>query len=198
LAEVQSEQVGLSLPRPSPSPPTNRSEWLRLPEGPLRSRRTRDRNRQPLVGTLARPRLGHLLRGAYDPRGRTPDRRPFLGSSRNDTQRTGAAGQRRLGERARRSKDCDRGNGSGLWRSIGTVGPVSCLALAHVSEGELFDPKRSGSYARPDSRARSFTTCATSPHKERAGAAATLGPHFCLYSPRIHPRYERRPPLAPS
>ena len=176
MAEVQGEQVRLSLPRPLPSPPAKGTEWLQFSEGSLHSRRTSDRNHQPLVGALARSRMGHLLRGAYDTRGRTSDRRPFLGSSRNDTQRTGAVGQRRLGERTCCSKDPDRRNSSGLWRSIGTVGPIGCVALAYVSEGELFDPRRSGSYARSDSRARSFTTCATSPHKERAGAAATPWP----------------------
>jgi hypothetical protein len=142
LAEVQGEQVRLSLPRPLPSPPAKGTEWLQFSEGSLHSRRTSDRNHQPLVGALARSRMGHLLRGAYDTRGRTSDRRPFLGSSRNDTQRTCAAVQRRLGEIARRSKDPNWHNSSDLWRRIGAMGPVICLALAHGGEGNSFDMTR--------------------------------------------------------
>lgn len=148
LAEVQGEQVGLSLPRPLPSPPATWSEWLRSSEGSLHMRRTCARNHQPLVGALARPRLGHLLRGAYDPRGRTPDRRPLLGPSRSDTQKTGAAVQRYLGEIARCGKDLDRRNSSGLWRRIGAMGPVICLEIAYVGEGHSFDTTRSGRPAR--------------------------------------------------
>jgi len=135
LASVQGEQAGLSLPRPLPSPPTKWSEWLRFSEGSLHSRRTRDRNHQPLVGTLARPRLGYLHRGTYDPRGRTPARRPLLGSSRNDTQRTGAAGQRHLGEIALRSKDPGWRGGSSLWRCARAVGPITDPSVATIGKG---------------------------------------------------------------
>ena len=143
MAELQGEQGGLSLPRPLPSPPAKWPEVLRFSEGPLHSRRARDRNRQPLAGALARPRLGHLLRGAYDPRGGTLYRRPFLRSSRSYTQRTGATGQRHLGERARHSKAPDRRNSSGLWRRIRAMGSVICVALAHIGEGNPFDRTRS-------------------------------------------------------
>jgi hypothetical protein len=159
LAEVQGEQIGLSLPRPLPSPPAKGAEWLRFSEGSLYSRRTHNRNHQPLVGALARPWLGHLLRGAYDPRRRTSDRRPFLGSSRNDTQRTSAAVQRCLGEIAHRSEDPDRRNSSGLLRRIGAMDPVICLALAHVGEGNSFDRVAEGQLSI---RARDETSFGTS------------------------------------
>ena len=61
--EVPGEQVGLSLPRPSPLPSANWSEGLRFTEGSLCSRRTRDRKHQPLVGTLTPPGWGTYFVG---------------------------------------------------------------------------------------------------------------------------------------
>ena len=169
MAKVQGEQVGLSLPRPLSSPPATWSRWPRFSEGSLHSRRAHNRNHQPLVGALARPWLGHLLCRAYDPRRRTLDRRPFLRSSRSYNQRTGATSQSRLGERARRSKDPDWHNSSGLWRRIRAVGSVICLALAHVVERNPFNTMRS---ERPTRRPRSSRR--RRPARARRGRPAAL------------------------
>ncbi len=43
---------------------------------------------------------------------------------------------------ARSTKNPDWRNSSGLWRRIGDMSPVICLALAHVGEGNSPDTTR--------------------------------------------------------
>ena len=95
----------------------------------------RDRGREPVIGALARPRLGHLPSGASDPSRRASDPCPLLGSDRDKTQRAGAAGQSGLGELARPHKTPDRHSSSDLWRRIGAVGPVKWLTVVNVGKG---------------------------------------------------------------